>query len=167
MKTNGNSSHNALKPKTSITCLVLIQLLTVAVAVVILWICCALFWIITANIILPPNDKFREPSEPLVRLDCEVLIIGSGFAGSFAAYQLAPQYGERLCLVERLGRDGGRIYDVSEYPGGPVFGLGALRITNHQITMVDLARNLGIVLEEANGDDVLKVNSSRHNLFAT
>ncbi|OWA50772.1 hypothetical protein BV898_15278 [Hypsibius exemplaris] len=96
-------------------------------------------------------------------LECSILIIGSGFAGSFAAYKLAPIYNQSVCLVERLNRDGGRIRDISEYPGGPVFGVGALRIKKEHLTIVDLAaRELGMELQPAAEDiEILKVRG-RH-----
>jgi ribulose 1,5-bisphosphate synthetase/thiazole synthase len=92
------------------------------------------------------------------KIECNVLIIGSGFAGSYAAYQLAPRHNGTLCLVERLDRDGGRVHDISEYPNGPVFGTGALRITNRQATMKTLADELGVEFELADSDvELLKV----------
>ncbi|OQV16299.1 hypothetical protein BV898_09607 [Hypsibius exemplaris] len=93
-----------------------------------------------------------------VKLHCKVLIIGSGFAGSFAAFQLAPLYGKDLCLVEKSDRDGGRIYDISERPNGPVFGFGALRVITGQTGMQSLARVLNITFQPDLADvELLKV----------
>ena len=78
-----------------------------------------------------------------------MLIIGSGFAGTYAAYELSKQYGERLCLVEKEDRDGGRIVDLSETPSGPRFGAGPLRVTHTQPEMHVLAKRLGIIFEQA------------------
>ena len=103
----------------------------------------------TAN---PPRYK--------VKLDCEVLIIGSGFAGSFVAYQLAPLYGTRVCLVEKAERDGGRVYDIPEQPNGPVFGFGALWVMADQVAMINLARLLNITLQPDLDDvELLKVRN--------
>lgn len=89
---------------------------------------------------------------------CEVAILGAGFAGTYAAYELAEQYGPRLCLIEQNERFGGRIYDVSAEPGGPVFGVGALRVTSAQFTMLNLSQRLGMKLEVQESDvELLKV----------
>ena len=61
-------------------------------------------------------------------LTCEVVILGGGAGGLHTAFRLAPTMGDKVCLFEKQNRLGGRIYDVSRTPGGPVFGLGALRI---------------------------------------
>ena len=95
-------------------------------------------------------------------LDCEVLIIGSGFAGTYAAYQLSPRYGDRLCLVEKLHRDGGRMIDFSETPGGPVIGGGPLRLMDTQTMMLALAATLGIKLEVAPYDVDMYKTRDRH-----
>ena len=87
-----------------------------------------------------------ESSAGKQALDCEVLIIGSGFALTYAAYQLSPQYGDKLCLVEKLDRDGGRMIDFSEKPGKPVIGGRALWLMETQTAMLALAATLGIKL---------------------
>jgi hypothetical protein len=77
-------------------------------------------------------------------LTCEVAILGGGPGGLHTAYRLGPQLGNRVCLFEKEDRLGGRIYDVSRTPNGPVFGLGALRIMENQPVMFALADELGI-----------------------
>lgn len=89
---------------------------------------------------------------------CDVAILGAGFAGTFAAYQLANRSGSRICLIEKLDRFGGRIFDVSGWPGGPTFGVGALRVTSVQLTMLALAHELGVELQkEGNDNELLRV----------
>ena len=75
---------------------------------------------------------------------CDVAIIGGGAAGLHTAFRLGPQLGNKVCLFEKENRLGGRIYDVSRTPGGPVFGLGALRIMETQEVVFNLADELGI-----------------------
>lgn len=81
---------------------------------------------------------------PKQSLNCEVAILGGGAAGLHTAYRLAPKLGNKVCLFEKEDRLGGRIYDVSKTPGGPVFGLGALRIMETQDVVFRLADELGI-----------------------
>ncbi|OQV25469.1 hypothetical protein BV898_00410 [Hypsibius exemplaris] len=107
------------------------------------------------------STSLKEPISKQ-HITCDVLIIGSGFAGSFAAYQLAPQVKDKLCLIEKSDRDGGRIYDVSEYPGGPVFGAGALRVTGKQTTMLALAKELGMTLQTVEDEQELLKVRGRH-----
>jgi glycine/D-amino acid oxidase-like deaminating enzyme len=77
-------------------------------------------------------------------LSCDVVILGGGAGGLHTAYRLAPTLGDKVCLFEKENRLGGRIYDVSRTPGGPVFGLGALRIMETQEVVFKLADELGI-----------------------
>ncbi|OWA51243.1 putative Sulfotransferase family cytosolic 1B member 1 [Hypsibius exemplaris] len=108
------------------------------------------------------------PRDSRTVLDCDVLIIGTGFAGSFAAYSLAPQYGKGLCVIERNARDGGRILDVSEYPGGPVFAMGAKRIMSGQTAINALAHELGIPLEVVGEEtELLKSRGSKDGKSST
>ena len=96
------------------------------------------------------------PFQPsIANVDCDVLILGAGFAGTYAAYQLANRSGERICLVEKLDRFGGRVLDVSGWPGGPAFGVGALRVTSSQLTMLALAHELGVELQREESDNEL------------
>jgi hypothetical protein len=75
---------------------------------------------------------------------CDVAIVGGGAAGLHTAFRLGPQLGNKVCLIEKENRLGGRIYDVSRNPGGPVYGLGALRIMETQEVVFNLADELGI-----------------------
>jgi len=77
-------------------------------------------------------------------LACDVAIIGGGPGGLHTAFRLGPQLGHKVCLFEKEDRLGGRVYDVSRDPGGPVFGLGALRIMETQEVVFALADELGI-----------------------
>ena len=142
--------------KSTLAVVVVVALLTVAIVALNIYL-----------VVLTPEPSKNDPSEKSL-VSCKVLIIGSGFAGSFAAFQLAPLYGDTLCLVERLARDGGRIYDVSEYPGGPVFGAGALRLLRMQSTMLALADELGIELQEVeNDEEAMKVRGKTFYRGAT
>ena len=99
-----------------------------------------------------------ESNENENEIDCDVTILGAGFAGIYAAYQLANRSGASVCLIEKLDRFGGRIYDVSGWPGGPIFGNGALRLIGSQITMLALATELGISLQsEEQNSELLRV----------
>jgi hypothetical protein len=84
------------------------------------------------------------PAFAVEGITCEVAILGGGPGGLHTAYRLAPQLGSKLCVFEKEDRLGGRIYDVSRTPGGPVFGLGALRIMENQPVMFALADELGV-----------------------
>lgn len=77
-------------------------------------------------------------------LFCDVAILGGGAAGVHTAFRLAPTMGTRVCVIEKENRLGGRIYDTSLTPDGPVFGLGALRIMETQEVVFKLADELGI-----------------------
>ncbi|GAU95025.1 hypothetical protein RvY_06714 [Ramazzottius varieornatus] len=82
-------------------------------------------------------------------IDCHIAILGAGFAGTYAAYQLSPQFKDQICVVEKLTRIGGRIHDVSEHDGEnePLYGLGPLRLGAGQLNMLRLARELGVEIE--------------------
>ncbi len=80
---------------------------------------------------------------------CEIVIVGGGASGLYTAYRLGPEYGARVCVFEKNERLGGRIKDVANEPGGPVFGLGALRVVESQRVVIDLAAELGIELQFA------------------
>jgi protoporphyrinogen oxidase len=95
-------------------------------------------------------------------ITCEVAILGGGPGGLHTAYRLAPQLGSRLCLFEKENRLGGRIYDVSRTPNGPVFGLGALRIMENQPVMFALADELGVKYAAAPfEDDLINARGTR------
>ena len=61
--------------------------------------------------------------------------------------RLAPTLHGNVCLFEKENRLGGRIYDVSRTPGGPVYGTGALRVMEGQTVLFNLAAELGMTLE--------------------
>ncbi len=84
---------------------------------------------------------------------CEVVVIGGGAAGLHTAFRLGPQLRNKVCLFEKEDRLGGRIHDVSAVPGGPVFGLGALRIMETQEVVFKLADELGITYVPAPFND--------------
>jgi hypothetical protein len=88
-------------------------------------------------------------------LTCEVVILGGGAGGLHTAFRLAPTMGGKVCLFEKEDRLGGRIYDVAKTPGGPVFGLGALRIMETQEVVFKLADELGIQYVAAGFEDDL------------
>lgn len=104
-----------------------------------------------------PNPKPKPKPNPNT-IHCEIAILGAGFAGTFAAYQLGNRSGNNVCLIEKLDRFGGRVFDVEGWPGGESFGVGALRVTASQPTMLELARELDIDLEiEENDDELMRV----------
>jgi hypothetical protein len=80
---------------------------------------------------------------------CDVAVIGGGAGGLHTAFRLGSKLGKNVCLFEKENRLGGRIFDVSLVPGGPVFGLGALRIMETQTVVFNLADELGITYVSA------------------
>lgn len=97
-------------------------------------------------------------------IDCDVVILGGGAGGLHTAYRLGPQLGNRVCLFEKNDRLGGRIYDVSRTPGGPVYGTGALRIMETQDVVFALADELGIKYEAAPFKDDM-INARGYTAF--
>lgn len=89
-------------------------------------------------------------------LTCDVVIIGGGPGGLHTAYRLGPTLNDKVCLFEKETRLGGRIYDIAQTPGGPVYGAGALRVMEGQAVLFNLANELGITLVAAGnpGDKV-------------
>eukprot|EP00301_Raphidiophrys_heterophryoidea_P005701 c12362_g1_i2.p1 GENE.c12362_g1_i2~~c12362_g1_i2.p1 ORF type:complete len:608 (+),score=98.41 c12362_g1_i2:122-1945(+) len=101
------------------------------------------------------HDSDKQPRKVV---HCKIIVVGGGFAGVYAFYKLAPLYGSDLCLVESENRLGGRVYDVSATPGGPVFGVGAIRVTSAQQTMIALAHELNMILQQQESDiELMKV----------
>ncbi len=98
---------------------------------------------------------FADDKDKKKNLTCEVVILGGGAGGLHTAFRLAPTMGDKVCLFEKENRLGGRIYDVSRTPGGPVFGLGALRIMETQQVVFNLADELGIQYVAAPFEDDL------------
>jgi hypothetical protein len=80
-------------------------------------------------------------------ISCDVAIVGGGAGGLHTAFRLGPALGNKVCLFEKEEQLGGRILDVSLTPGGPVFGLGALRIMETQDVVFNLADELQIQYE--------------------
>ncbi|XP_055354015.1 uncharacterized protein LOC129599731 [Paramacrobiotus metropolitanus] len=89
----------------------------------------------------------REP------IRCQTVIIGTGIAGAYAAYKLAPTLKSDLCVIERHAYDGGRIIDVSEAPGGPRWGIGAIRVMAEHVNMRYLAGLFNITLQPGMGTE--------------
>lgn len=133
----------------------LILLVTLVVLVVVFFI-----WALAITIVhLQSTDTISASTEipkPL-KDDCSVLILGAGFAGSYAAYILGPKFGKKVCVVEKLSRVGGRIFDVFQFEGGPKSGLGALRVTSTQKSMNALAAELGVKFQIAHEHELFKV----------
>jgi hypothetical protein len=99
-------------------------------------------------------------TKPIVT-NCKVLVLGGGFAGTYSWYQLAQLYGKGVCLVEANDRLGGRIWDVAREPGGPVFGVAALRVTAADKTMIQLAKDLNMNLQVQETDiELLRVRGN-------
>ena len=88
------------------------------------------------------SDEFAERARR--PLSCDVAIIGGGAGGLHTAFRLAPTLHGNVCVFEKEDRLGGRIYDVSRTPGGPVTGMGARRIMEGQTVVFALADELGI-----------------------
>ncbi|NBS17138.1 MAG: hypothetical protein EBT06_12275 [Gammaproteobacteria bacterium] len=86
-------------------------------------------------------------SETPKNLKCEVAIIGGGPGGLYSAYRLGPKLDKRVCVFERENHLGGRLYDEPLVPGGPVHGVGGLRVMEGQDLVFALANELGITLE--------------------
>ena len=79
-------------------------------------------------------------------MDLDVAVIGAGASGSYCAWRLQQEQGERaaIALFEYSGRIGGRLYSVA-MPGMPHIRveLGGMRFIPDQHTMVaDLVRHL-------------------------
>ena len=91
-----------------------------------------------------------------------MVIIGSGFAGAYAAYRLSPKYGSKLCVLEKESRDGGRIIDFSETPGGPKLSAGPYINLDGQLELVALANELGIVQQTRTTISVSKYRVRGH-----
>ncbi|CAF3300301.1 unnamed protein product [Rotaria socialis] len=104
---------------------------------------------------LRPTNPSTIPKPSSKIIHCDVIILGAGFAGTYAAYQLANRSGSGVCLIEKLDRFGGRVWDVSGWPGGPVFGVGSLHVTELQRTMLALGNELGIDLQKQETDNEL------------
>jgi protoporphyrinogen oxidase len=84
-------------------------------------------------------------------LSCSVAIVGAGVGGLYTAYRLAPQYGDKVCVFEREGRVGGRLYDIAKSPedeqAGRIIGNGGRRIMDGQKILFDLAQELEITYD--------------------
>ncbi|GAU91628.1 hypothetical protein RvY_03850-1 [Ramazzottius varieornatus] len=102
------------------------------------------------------TSPFTIPPTPVASsflpLDCHIAILGAGFSGAYAAYQLSTHYKDRICVVEKLNRYGGRIHDITERAdgSGPAYGIGPLGLEFNQLNMLHLARELGM---EVQADD--------------
>ena len=82
---------------------------------------------------------------------CEVVIVGGGVGGLHTAYRLGPTYGAKVCLFEKEGRFGGRIYDIAKSPdqvNGPFIAVGGRRVMDGQVVLLQLAKELGITLQK-------------------
>lgn len=91
---------------------------------------------------------------------CDVVIVGAGAGGMHTAYRMAAEYGNRLCVLEKQGRVGGRFYDIAldaqAEKTGQVIGNGARRIMEGQNVLFDLAEELEITYDTPNtGADLI------------
>ena len=87
---------------------------------------------------------------PCNTVNCNIAIVGGGPAGTYAAMKLGEEYGKRVCLFEKEGRIGGRLYDIKTYPNLPnstFIAVGGRRILSKQCIMINLANELGIEIE--------------------
>ena len=82
-----------------------------------------------------------------------VLIIGAGIAGLTAGYRLR-QAGIPVRIIEAQNRIGGRMYSLRNFfPDGQVCELGGELIDTNQTHIQDLAKELGIALDDLSKDD--------------
>ena len=83
----------------------------------------------------------------------EVLVFGAGIAGLHAAYRL-DKAGVPVRVLEAQDRVGGRMYSLRNYfPEGHVVELGGELIDTGHTTMQELARKLGLQLDDYEKDD--------------
>lgn len=82
-----------------------------------------------------------------------VLVVGAGIAGLSAAYRL-QQAGMRVRVIEAQNRIGGRMFSLrNRFADGQVCELGGELIDTGHTHMQDLARELGIELNDLSTDD--------------
>jgi monoamine oxidase len=82
-----------------------------------------------------------------------VLIIGAGIAGLTAGYRLR-QAGIPVRIIEAQNRIGGRMYSLRNFfPDGQVCELGGELIDTNQTHIQDMAKELGIELDDLSKDD--------------
>ena len=87
---------------------------------------------------------------------CKIAIVGGGPSGVYMAMHLSRIHGDKVCLFEKEEKLGGRINDIKVNPesqNGPVIGIGARRVTEHQMVMHRLARYLNVTLQKPTDQD--------------
>lgn len=87
------------------------------------------------------------PSQLLAEPLYDVVILGAGLSGLYAAYLLERQ-GLNVRLLEARGRVGGRVYTLMDTPGNPE--AGAHVVGANYARMITMARTLGIELTPVN-----------------
>ncbi len=82
-----------------------------------------------------------ETSEPAI--EAEVIVIGAGLSGLYAAMQL-EQAGHDVLVLEARDRVGGRVYTLDDMPGTPEAGGTVIASTYARV--IDTANTLGLEL---------------------
>ncbi|HEY0137891.1 MAG TPA: FAD-dependent oxidoreductase, partial [Nannocystis sp.] len=109
------------------------------------------------------NEPGDDLGGSLPRIECEIGIVGGGVAGTYMAYRLTPEYGDKVCVFEKEPELGGRTRDTTldGKPDSPRVGTGARRIMENQASMFALAEELGVEFEKPEiGTDL--INAREH-----
>ncbi|MGC4087387.1 MAG: NAD(P)/FAD-dependent oxidoreductase [Polyangiaceae bacterium] len=86
------------------------------------------------------------PSKP------RVAVVGAGIAGLHCAYRL-QQSGVDVVVYEASSRVGGRMFTARDYPDGQLIELGGEFIDSNHATLLALADEFDIVLDDRQQDD--------------
>ena len=82
---------------------------------------------------------------------CHIAIVGGGIAGTYLAMRLSKKYGSKVCLLDKDKHTGGRLYGIPVNPKdsqSPEIGLGGRRVLASQEVMMNLAKELSIVMQK-------------------